>query len=410
MRFGARLITALFVWMVSLPAGAQQDRSEANRLEKLRDQASAKEQALQKEAAQTQNEISKLQGDLIQIGARISQQNVLRTKAEEHLETLHQDEVQKTAALLSDQAAMTKILAALQRSEMSPPPPLAVRPDDTLAAARASMLMGAVVPELRIRADQLQVSLAELQQVRSDIQSGRTQLDTQMRKFNDEQANLQAVLGKRQNLEVQLRGDIGIAAKQAKSLAARAANLRELIRQLEIEAKKSTPSLKPGRNRPNIVLAPSVKPKGQSPAYIPPPWQSSTGRFADSRGQLELPVQGRVVSYFGQAKDPDQIGGLVIQTSRRAQITAPYDGRVAFVGKFRNYGQLLILDVGEGYHLVLSGLAKAYVVKGQSVLAGEPIGKMADRRKPAPKFYLEFRKQGQPFDPVPWLKKAIKAG
>jgi septal ring factor EnvC (AmiA/AmiB activator) len=214
-------------------------------------------------------------------------------------------------------------------------------------------------------------------------------------------------------LEIKLRGDADLASSEAQTLAERASDLRELIRQLEAQARKTTPSMKPKPPKPDPVLAPSLKPgRGNNGALaaLPPVWHSPTGRFTDSRGQLENPVAGIVLSRFGQSKDPDRTGGIVFQTARRAQIIAPFDGQIAFVGNFRNYGQLLILDVGEGYHMVLSGLAQAYVVKGQSVLAGEPVGKMANRRKPAPEFYLEFRKKGQPFDPSPWLKKAVKAG
>jgi len=271
-------------------------------------------------------------------------------------------------------------------------------------------LLGATAPELRKRAEALQNALFDINQLRSEIEDGQAELDTQIRLLDEEQNRLQGLLGRRQQLESKLRGDASAASSEARTLADRAANLRELIRQLEAEARKTTPSLKPKPVETTGVLAPSLKPRKATRSAPPPVWQSPTGRIADSRGQLELPVTGVLVSGFGQADHPDRVGGLVIRTPRRAQIVAPYDGRIAFVGNFQNYGQLLILDVGEGYHMVLAGLTQAYVVKGQSVLAGEPIGKMADRRKPAPEFYLEFRKQGQPFDPVPWLKKAINAG
>jgi septal ring factor EnvC (AmiA/AmiB activator) len=67
---------------------------------------------------------------------------------------------------------------------------------------------------------------------------------------------------------------------------------------------------------------------------------------------------------------------------------------------------MLILDVGEDYLVVVSGLDAVYAEAGQWVLAGEPIGRMADRRFPPPELYVEVRRAGQPVDPERWLGTA----
>ncbi|VAV86657.1 hypothetical protein MNBD_ALPHA06-1679 [hydrothermal vent metagenome] len=405
-RFGLAILLLAFAG----PGQAQQGRDEAKKLEQLRDAATAKQQSLEQQANQTRSRITSLQNQLIELGGRIAQQNLRSVATEENLLILQMDAAGQMKQLLADKKALGEVLAALQRSQMSPPPPLAVNPDDTLAAARATLLLGETVPALRERAQSLRVSLEKLTQLRQQIESSKLQLQTQMRIFTEEQESLEGLLGQRQQLESQLRGSAQIASNEAQSLATRAANVRELIRQLEAEAAKTMPSLKPTGSTVKPVLSPGLKPDAQQTDTPQPAWRSPTGRFSDSRGQLDMPVAGVLLAGYGQDEHPDRQSGMVMATSRRAQIISPYDARIAYSGKFRNYGQLLILDVGGGYHIILSGLAVSYVVKGQEVLAGEPIGKMADRRKPAPEFYLEFRKQGKPFDPEPWLKKAIKAG
>jgi septal ring factor EnvC (AmiA/AmiB activator) len=107
---------------------------------------------------------------------------------------------------------------------------------------------------------------------------------------------------------------------------------------------------------------------------------------------------------------------------------APFDGKIVYAGPFRRYGQLLILSVGEGYHVLLSGMAEIDGQVGQTVLAGEPVGRMAgaeegdnqpssnenarSRQKTAtdgrPSLYIEFRKDSDPIDPRPWLKMSDK--
>jgi septal ring factor EnvC (AmiA/AmiB activator) len=90
---------------------------------------------------------------------------------------------------------------------------------------------------------------------------------------------------------------------------------------------------------------------------------------------------------------------------------------VLYAGPFRSYGQLLILDVGDGYHVLLAGMARIGVAPGQPVLAGEPVGAMGETRVAsalatsgrnlAPELYVEFRKDGKPVDPSPWWTERL---
>jgi septal ring factor EnvC (AmiA/AmiB activator) len=112
---------------------------------------------------------------------------------------------------------------------------------------------------------------------------------------------------------------------------------------------------------------------------------------------------------------PDGLGGLEkgisMATRAGAQITAPADGWVVFAGSFRSYGQLLILNVGSGYHVLLAGMDRISVDLGQFVLTGEPVAVMGNSSHIAailatgssqPVLYIEFRKDGIPVDPGPW--------
>jgi septal ring factor EnvC (AmiA/AmiB activator) len=95
--------------------------------------------------------------------------------------------------------------------------------------------------------------------------------------------------------------------------------------------------------------------------------------------------------------------GLTLGARSGAQVVAPLDARVEYAGPFRSYGQMLILDVGGDILVVLSGFDALYPEAGQWVLAGEPIGRMADQKSPSPELYLEVRRGGQPVDPDKWL-------
>jgi septal ring factor EnvC (AmiA/AmiB activator) len=115
-------------------------------------------------------------------------------------------------------------------------------------------------------------------------------------------------------------------------------------------------------------------------------------------------VVGRIIGRFGQTLSTGLTRkGMRLQTASGAQVVAPYEGRVVYAGKFRGYGELLIIEHGEGYHSLLSGLARIDNTIGQWVVAGEPVGVMGrpDSRKPV--LYVELRRNGQPINPLPWL-------
>jgi murein hydrolase activator len=125
-----------------------------------------------------------------------------------------------------------------------------------------------------------------------------------------------------------------------------------------------------------------------------------------------LPVNGVRMREFG---GPDGAGGtqkgLSIATRTGAEITAPCDGWVVYAGPFRSYGQLLILNAGGGYHVLLAGMERISVDLGQFVLTGEPVAVMGSGLQASatvasgtkqPVLYLEFRKEGAPIDPSPW--------
>ena len=121
-----------------------------------------------------------------------------------------------------------------------------------------------------------------------------------------------------------------------------------------------------------------------------------------AKGRIPYPVKGTVVKKFGELTEAGiSSKGIVIATRANAQVISPYDGTVLFAGPFRGYGELLIIEHGDGYHTLLAGLGRLDTSVGQSLLAGEPVGVMTDAGKPT--LYVELRKNGQPVNPASWL-------
>jgi septal ring factor EnvC (AmiA/AmiB activator) len=156
-----------------------------------------------------------------------------------------------------------------------------------------------------------------------------------------------------------------------------------------------------------VVLAPN----SERVAMLTPGRIKPAMPFVEAKGLLPLPVQGRRVLTFGEKTQyGSQSKGIVLETRQGAQVVSPTDGWIVYAGEFRSYGQLLIINAGGGYHILLAGLSQIDVQLGQFVLAGEPVGVMsavaksaqAKAQDNAPVLYVEFRKEQRPIDPDPW--------
>jgi septal ring factor EnvC (AmiA/AmiB activator) len=134
--------------------------------------------------------------------------------------------------------------------------------------------------------------------------------------------------------------------------------------------------------------------------------------FASAKGLFAFPVNGTRIRDFGGSDGTGGVQkGISLAARAGAQVTTPCDGWVVYAGPFRSYGQLLILNAGGGYHVLIAGMERISVNIGQFVLTGEPVATMGSTSQVAsilatsasqPVLYVEFRKDGTPIDPGPW--------
>lgn len=357
---------------------------------------------------------AKLNKDLIDTTRRVRQTDERLSTIETALGALEGQEAALRRSLEARRDVMAEVLAALQRMSRKPPPAVLVKPNDMLEAVRASIMLGAVLPELRHEAQQLADDLQSLVDNRKAQAEQRDKLLKEKQDIAADRERLAALVASRQGQidasEQQLREE----RQKITTLAKQAQTLKELIARMEsdiagasraAEAAKKVP-LPTGQNAQTASLgAPSLK----DSARLTPKFA-----FADLKGALSLPSAGEIVKTFGS---PDGFGGtekgITIAPPSGSIISAPNDGWVAFSGAYRSYGQVLIINAGNGYHMLLIGVDHALVEVGQFVLAGEPIAVMAvsaepdnSQKRDLPRkgrnLYIELRKDGQPIDSSPW--------
>lgn len=122
------------------------------------------------------------------------------------------------------------------------------------------------------------------------------------------------------------------------------------------------------------------------------------------KNNLPWPVKGRIISYFGSLSHPKyqtkiKNQGIDIETEFGSKVIAIAPGRVVFADRFRGYGNMIIIDHGDGYYTVYSNLSEIAVKVGNEVKANEVIGLSSDY------LHFEFRKEGQPVNPLEWLSR-----
>jgi septal ring factor EnvC (AmiA/AmiB activator) len=393
---------ALSLAQVGRAQDAPPSPEEASRLEREAEADRATAARLEAAAAERAAEIEQLQSALVEAALAHGdrERETLATGA--RLATLEAEEAVLAAQAERDRETLGDVLSALARLERGRPPAALISGRDALAAARAASLLSEAAPALEASAREALDRIAALEALEARIAGEQTALADSEAALAERRAEIATLIEAHTRELGQLRSDSAERAQSATALAERAAGLRELIAALESRSGTYAPESRP--ERAAAIPLPRLKPRGSEIGSAPPPFTPPTGRFADARGTLAPPAAGSVVARFGEGRDAQALEGMLIRTRQGALVTSPFDARIEYAGAFRAYGQLLILSVGDDYHLVLAGLSSIYGEAGQTVLAGEPIGEMAGTSNPAPELYLEIRKDGRPIDPSPWWR------
>jgi septal ring factor EnvC (AmiA/AmiB activator) len=371
---------------------------------------------LEAEIAEIRNDRAKLNASLLETADRMRSAEERTRSLEQRLETLTASESAIRRSLESRRGVIVEVFAALQRMGRRPPPAVLVRPEDMLQAVRASILLGAVLPELRAETEILATDLAELVRLKEAIATDRTTLRSELAALQREQERLSALMEARQHSIAEVERSVGAERTRSAELARQAGTLKELIDRMEQEIAGARRAAEEAR-KAEEAQAREVRERVAQAAFRDPARLAPKIPFSEARGLLPRPVSGEIVREFGAS---DGYGGttrgISITTRPKAVVVSPTDGWVAFAGPFRSFGRLLIINAGGGYYLLLAGMDQINVEVGQFVLAGEPVALMGHTSmvSPAagaietkdPVLYVEFRKDGGSVDPGPWWAKS----
>ena len=386
---------------LSVPGLAQQkDNALDNQIkevEKAIEAGKKQSQQLKQQVDELKSDISKASRDRIGVATAVQNLEQRLSKLETEIDDLNDAETEKRKLLESRRDQFSGVLMALQKLSRLPPEAVIAYPTGAADLIRTAILLRSAVPQIEGQAVRLREDLIALAATRDLIAKRKSQLAKTSLEFKNKRSTLDGLIRMKAAEHERALSKRREAKLRIESLSGQAQNLRDLFGNLEQERKKQLLEAKKTKSKKSALTAKKV-------VRLAPPLDLKP--FALSRGSLRYPAVGRISGHYGKTiRRGIKRKGLSIETRYSAQIIAPFDGKVVFAGNFRGYGQLLIIDHGEGYHSLLAGMSRIDGVMGQYLLSGEPIGVMGSQNEGKPSLYIELRRNGQPINPVPWLAK-----
>jgi septal ring factor EnvC (AmiA/AmiB activator) len=444
-------IAAVCIGAFPLFAGAQGMKPEEarKRLEADRNRLEAKraqDKELQSEVDKITSERERINARLVETAKLVQQSEGQLNLIESRLGELDTQEKQLRASLEARHGSIASLLGAMLRMGRNPPPVMVASRKDVLSTFRSGSLLAPALSGLGEEAKQLTAQLGDLVRVMASIRTEGEKLRAETGRLNDARMRLAGLQETKRQTLAERQAELAKVRQAAADISKSVSDLSDLISKLDKEVAektglgsyeqeiasatptppasgaapadpKTTGSLPPSAGSPDgrgsVVLAPS----SERVAMLTPGRIKPALPFPEAKGLLPLPAQGRRVLTFGEKTQyGSQSRGLVLETRHGGQVVSPSDGWIVYAGEFRSYGQLLIINAGGGYHILLAGLSQIDVQLGQFVLAGEPVGVMstaakgpqAKTQENAPILYIEFRKDQRPIDPDPWWSDASR--
>ncbi|MDD3020807.1 MAG: peptidoglycan DD-metalloendopeptidase family protein [Alphaproteobacteria bacterium] len=349
------------------------------------------QKALEKKAQTIEKDVKGLKSDLINIAQKVQNQESDLYELEQRLSQLKKDRSNITNSLAKEKKSIADLVLALERIRRIPPDALVARPDAPLETAQAATVLGAILPELDRRSKKLKMDLSELDSIERELQDKQARLKQTSEKLKSSQNHLDQLMEQRERSLKKTRSDVASKEATIHQLSQSAKDLSDLI--AKVEQKNRDLEKRTGSHTRSSDKASSSTPQTSL----------ATSTEMKSLGSLRLPTSGIIKTRYGEM---DDIGarsqGITIDARPGAVVVAPVDGIVRYAGPFKKYGSIILLEHKNKFHSLVAGLGKIDTFVGQSVEAGEPLGRLPDYTG---RLYYELRYRGDPVNPAQQFTK-----
>ncbi len=309
---------------------------------------------------------------------------------------LGQDVDGRRRGLADSRPEQARLLAAIASVQRNPPGRLAFFDATPIDRVRGELLVAGTKAALRKEAQALAAEYARITVLRQEIAAKQAAVATARNALAKDRGQLRQLTALRLEMARKLLPEPTGKEARLAAFGHEASDLGDLIERADAAIARRDKEL-PDRTR-------TTPAKDKTSAAAADPTRPPEVRAFDPRQfALVPPVSAAITQRSGAEEAAQQ--GLRLAAASGAEVVAPFDGRITYVGPFRRLGLVLIIRHGGLYHSALTGIGRADVVPGEWVVAGEPVGAMPDAGDAASgsPLYFELRRDGRPVDPQPWL-------
>ena len=336
---------------------------------------------LQKKIKTVQADLATTKNKLIRIATEIQNNENAIIKLETRISKLENNKNELDEKVKTDKRSIAQLISSLQKMRRTPPEALIAQDRPVYEIAQSAIIMRNIIPAINRHAKKLQNTYETLDKVTRDLRDEQKDLIAQSKKLIQNQKQLSGLVKKRQTLHAKIDQDIKIREIAIQKISLQAENLEELVEKIKKEER-----LEEERRKTAFIIRPTPLTPKQS-------LQSS---------KAVLPISGVIRTSYNQT---DQRGanskGITIEGRNASIVLAPMDGKIQFIGPFKRYGNIVIIEHSQTYHSLIAGLDTIHITVGAQVKSGEPIGSLPDSSlNPRPKLYYELRKNGKAVNPA----------
>ena len=371
---------------------------------------------LQAQATQISLELTRISKDMIASAKQIQSSEEKISRMESELETLRADLKKAEENFVVEDDNLIKTLSALQNLALKPTEALFVQPLTPVEIIRSAMLLREAVPYLQENAARIREDLEKIENQKNLVEKQVARIIRQKKILENEHEQMKALVQRKSKIRNAVEIKSVKAKKKVERLASQANDLRDLLNKLEKQRQEKLRRQEEERRRLAELKAAEArraaeetkkleeKQRADLIKFKPEVINEVGENFVKAKGHLLRPARGPVVTAYGEQMSKGVTSkGIIIKTRSQAQVISPYDGTVILAGPFRGYGNLIIIEHGQGYLSLLAGLEEVDCELGQMLLAGEPVGQMPESGDT--RLYVELRKDNHPINPLTWIEK-----
>ncbi len=336
---------------------------------------------LEQRVEKIESELMGIKTRLTKLGRSMRESEDKLKNTQERIANLETQKEQLSQSLEEERISIVKLILMLGRIRKTPPEAMIARPDTPYHIAQSALLMENIIPSVRQDVRTLMNKLKIIDELTAELKAEHMSMQESVAKLEKKHKELMVLVKEKEKIYAVVDEDLKARQLSVNAISLKARSLEDLINKINIEEKREI-----ARQKQSKIFR-------RKPDY--------SAAFDNNDPNARLPVSGIIRTAF---HDNDEYGsksnGLMIEGRSGGLVIAPMSGKIQFVGSFKRFSNIVIIEHGGDYHSLIAGLGEINAQIGDIVKLGEPIGILPDSALiPRPKLYYELRKNGAPVNP-----------